>query len=114
MRRRELMLLLGAAVAAPAVLRAQQKAMPVLGFLGSGSRRPYAENLAAVRQGLSETGYVEGQDVAIEYRWAEGHPDRAPLLRPTSSARLSSAGGTVRPSAFAVLRLMTNSYLVGA
>jgi putative ABC transport system substrate-binding protein len=74
------MLLLGAAVAAPAVLRAQQKAMPVLGFLGSGSRRPYAENLAAFRQGLSETGYVEGQDVAIEYRWAEGHPDRAPLL----------------------------------
>jgi len=74
------MLLLGAAVAAPAVLRAQQKAMPVLGFLGSGSRRPYAENLAAFRQGLSETGYVEGQQVAIEYRWEESHPDRAPLL----------------------------------
>jgi len=80
MNRCELLLLVVGAVASTRPLRAQQKAMPVIGILGSGSPGPNAENLAAFRQGLSETGYVEGQQVAIEYRWAEGHPDRAPLL----------------------------------
>jgi len=65
MRRRELMLVLAGASIAPWTLRAQQKAMPVLGFLGSTSPGPNAANLAAFRQGLSETGYVEGQNVAI-------------------------------------------------
>ena len=54
--------------------------MPVIGILGSGSPGPNAENLAAFRQGLSETGYVEGQNFTIEYRWAEGHYDRLPAL----------------------------------
>jgi putative ABC transport system substrate-binding protein len=81
MNRRELLLLLGCAVAAPHALRAQQKAMmPVIGFLGSGATTAFAPFLAAFRHGLEEAGYVEGQNVAIEYRWAEGHYDRLPAL----------------------------------
>jgi len=68
MRRRAQLLLLGGAVIAPRALRAQQKAMPVIGFLSSVSRGPLAASVAEFRQGLSETGYVEGQNVAIEYR----------------------------------------------
>jgi len=88
-KRRELMLLLGgAAVTWPFVLRAQQKAIPVTGFLGgSASPGPFAPLLAAFRQGLSETGYVEGQNLAIEYRWAEGHYDQLPALAADLVAR---------------------------
>jgi putative ABC transport system substrate-binding protein len=80
MKRRELLLLLGGALMTARGLRAQQKAMPVIGFLSSGSPGPFAPFVAAFRQGLSETGYVEGQTVAIEYRWAEGSYDRLPAL----------------------------------
>jgi putative ABC transport system substrate-binding protein len=80
MNRRELLVLLGGALATPHALRAQQKAMPVIGYLSSGSPGPNAPIVAAFRQGLSETGYVEGKDVAIEYRWAEGSYDRLPSL----------------------------------
>jgi len=66
MRRRELLLLVGVAVTAPHALRAQHKAMPVIGFLSSEGSGGLAPRLAAFRQGLSETGYVEGQNVAIE------------------------------------------------
>ena len=68
MRRRELMLLLGGAMTAARGLRAQQKAMPVIGYLSSGSLGPNAIYLAAFHKGLSETGYVEGQNLAIEWR----------------------------------------------
>jgi putative tryptophan/tyrosine transport system substrate-binding protein len=76
MTRRELVLLLGGALTTARTLRGQQRATPVIGVLGSGSPGPLAPFVAAFRQGLSETGYVEGQNVAIEYRWAEGHYER--------------------------------------
>ena len=66
------MLLLGGAMSASRTLRAQQTAMPVIGFLSSISPGPTAPYMAAFHQGLSETGYVEGQNLVIEYRWAEG------------------------------------------
>jgi len=78
--RRNLMLLLGGAMIAARALRAQQKAMPVIGYLSSNSPSPSAALLAAFGQGLGEVGYAEGQNVAIEYRWAEGRYDRLPAL----------------------------------
>jgi ABC-type uncharacterized transport system substrate-binding protein len=80
MRRRELMLLLGGAMTASRPLHAQQKAMPVIGFLGTGSLESDAFRVTAFRQGLSETGYDDGRNVGIEFRWAEGQYDRLPAL----------------------------------
>jgi putative tryptophan/tyrosine transport system substrate-binding protein len=76
MKRRDFLGVLGGAAAWPLTARAQQPAMPVIGFLNSGSPGPYHHLVAGFQQGLKETGYVEGQNIAIEYRWAEGHYDR--------------------------------------
>ena len=79
MRRRDFLLVAPAMMAARAV-RAQQKAIPVIGWLGISSPGPSASSIAAFRQGLSDIGYVDGQNVEIEFRWAEGRYDRLPAL----------------------------------
>jgi putative tryptophan/tyrosine transport system substrate-binding protein len=80
MNRRELVLLLGGAMTAARTLRAQQKAMPVIGYLNGTTPEANAAPLAVFRQALGETGWIEGQNLKIEYRWAEFHYDRLPAL----------------------------------
>jgi putative tryptophan/tyrosine transport system substrate-binding protein len=103
-RRRELLFFLVSAMTAARTLRAQQKAMPVIGFLDIGAPGARVDSqVAAFGQGLGETGYVEGQNLTIEYRWAEGHYDRLPALVADLVGRkvdvIVTAGGT--PSALA-------------
>ncbi len=98
MKRRELLLLLGGTLMTARGLRAQQKAMPVIGYLSLASPGSNAPNVDAFRQGLRDTGYVEGQNVVIEYRWAEGRHDELPALAADLVGRkvdvIMTSGGT--------------------
>ena len=97
MQRREFIRLIGGAAAWPVTARAQQPVMPVIGFLNSASPQPWVNYVAGFRAGLKETGYVEGQNVAIEFRWAEGQYDRLPgmaadLVRRKVAVLVSTGG----------------------
>ena len=96
MRRREFIRLIGGAVAWPLAVRAQQP-QPIIGFLSNASPDTYSDRLRAFRQGLKEVGYVEGQNVQIEYRWAEGQYERLPALAADLTGRrvavIVAAGG---------------------
>ena len=114
MRRREFVILIGsaAAVAWPIPTRAQQTT-PVIGFLSSTSPKSYTHVVAAFREGLKEVGYVEGQSIAIEYRWAEGQYDRLPLLAAELVRRqVAVIATTSTPAAFAAKAATTTIPIV--
>jgi len=111
-RRREFIAGLGGTVAWPLAARGQQPAVPVVGFLNGGSPGGYAPYVKALRQGLEETGYVEGQNMAIEFRWAEGQYDRVPAIATELVRRQVAVIVSNTPAAMAVKAATTTIPIV--
>ena len=118
MKRRDFIAGLAGAAAWPLAARAQQAAMPVIGFLDPTSPETYADRLRAFRHGLKDTGHVEGENVTIEYRWAENQLDRLPVLaaelvRQQVSAIITPGGAASAFAARAATTTIPIIFLVG-
>ena len=112
MRRREFITLLGGAAVWPLAARAQRTAMPMVAFVNSASPDGYSPMVAAFRQGLKEGGYVEGQNVTVEYRWAEGHYDRASAIAPELIDRKAAVIVANTPGVLAMKAVITTTPIV--